>query len=67
MFRTKLRKSCGYFLIQNMSSVCVKNRKRDDIVVINEIEKEQKCDYLEPKRKISCLRDLDFDVLVLHV
>ena len=50
-----------------MSRVYAKNRKRGDIVVINEIEKEQKRAYLEPKRKNFCLRDLEFDVLSLHI
>ena len=26
-----------------------------------------KCAYLEPKRKIYCIRDLDFNVLVFQI
>ena len=49
-----------------------KVEKRDDVVVINEIEKKKKkkkmkCAYLEPKRKIYCIRDLDFNVLVFQI
>ena len=47
-----------------------KVEKRDDVVAINEIEKKKKkmkCAYLEPKRKIYCIRDLDFNVLVFQI
>ena len=39
----------------------------EDVVVINEVEKEKEFVYLEPKGKIYCLRDLDFNVLILDI
>ena len=44
-----------------------KHRSKFDIVVINEILKEKQYEYLQPKGKIHCLRDLDFNVLILDI
>ena len=47
--------------------MCAKSRKRDNVVVTNDIQKKHKYAYLEPEGKIYYLRNLDFNVLVLHV
>lgn len=35
--------------------------------MVNEIEKEKHYEYLEPKGTIYCLRDLDYNVLLLDI
>ena len=45
-----------------------KVEKRDDVVVVNEIEKKKKkiqmCLF---RTKIYCIRDLDFNILVFQI
>ena len=35
--------------------------------MVKQIKKEKQFEYLEPIGKIYCLRDLDFNVSLLHV
>lgn len=39
----------------------------DDVILINEIRKEKKFAYLEPKEKVYYLEDLDYNVLLLDI
>ena len=54
------------FVAKKIESICSREKKTNiNIIVVNEIKK--KYVYLQLKRKINCLRDLAFNVLLLNV
>ena len=36
-------------------------------IIINEMKKEKEFAYLQPKEKLYCLKDVDFNVLLLDI
>ena len=51
------------------SILCKKGKVNflDRVHVINTTEKEKKYEYLEPKGEIYCLKDLNYNVLLLNI
>lgn len=58
-------KNCHLWPKRSSRFVVEKKKTNINIIVVNEIKK--KYVYLQLKRKINCLRDLAFNVLLLNV
>ena len=62
---------CAFGRRKEMKSILCKRKSgisfADRIQVVKQIKKEKQFEYLEPIGKIYCLRDLDFNVPLLHV